>query len=522
MLDKIIKIIAVALVCFPIFISTSVGAATIQASTCTQADVQVAITSAGNGDTISIPAGACTWTTYVVVGSASSRTKMVKFKGAGTDASVGTRITCNNTTNSPFSGGNSPCFVLWLDHNLAAFELTGIRFIQGDSWGNGDEEAAWALILAGHADTQASLFRIHHNHFEQKPGNIVNTGRIGGNNSYTSSFESGHPYIWGLIDHNTWHGTSSFQGIDILPNSSFVTTAAKGSSYQNDGHDAWDLWTITDHSGTWRNVFFEDNTITADAWGQNQAFGDFGAGGAVVYRNNILTNNWITSHGYEGFRAGKWIEMYKNIFVLNDPVGGYSGPSGTRGGTGVFYNNQFYDATNKGTYVSGSATRTWSDFFEVQYFRSTYRADGPSPNGATWCISSPAGQDSNNITSGAAKGWGCADQIGTRKGSADASMVYGYKWAQEPAVAWSNTYGARIADFYDYDNSPHLEPRRDYIDDGAATCAGHMAETICATFWDDVNNRKRNYVPYTYPHPLATGVAQDTQPPSPPQNLRVQ
>src|SRR5688572_9051178 len=58
---------------------TRVDAATISAASCSRTDVASAITKASNGDTVLIPAGACTWTSAITVGTETSRTKMVKL-----------------------------------------------------------------------------------------------------------------------------------------------------------------------------------------------------------------------------------------------------------------------------------------------------------------------------------------------------------------------------------------------------------------------------------------------------------
>src|SRR5262245_42063382 len=50
--------------------SSSVSAATIAASSCNSAAVAAAVGSAANGDTVTVPAGTCTWTGTVTIGKA--------------------------------------------------------------------------------------------------------------------------------------------------------------------------------------------------------------------------------------------------------------------------------------------------------------------------------------------------------------------------------------------------------------------------------------------------------------------
>lgn len=51
-------------------------AATIGATTCSRADVGSAVTAAGYGDTVNVPAGSCTWTSSLTI------TKGIIFEGS--------------------------------------------------------------------------------------------------------------------------------------------------------------------------------------------------------------------------------------------------------------------------------------------------------------------------------------------------------------------------------------------------------------------------------------------------------
>ena len=44
-----------------------VSAATINADSCSQADVQAAINSAQDGDSVNVPPGECTWTSHITI-----------------------------------------------------------------------------------------------------------------------------------------------------------------------------------------------------------------------------------------------------------------------------------------------------------------------------------------------------------------------------------------------------------------------------------------------------------------------
>ena len=71
-------------------------AATINAANCTQSTVQAAINSAADGDTVTVPAGTCTWSAAVSISN-----KTITLRGAGS-GSGGTKIT--------YGGSGHTCF----------------------------------------------------------------------------------------------------------------------------------------------------------------------------------------------------------------------------------------------------------------------------------------------------------------------------------------------------------------------------------------------------------------------------
>src|SRR5262245_6275492 len=64
---------------------TTVSAATITAAGCSAADVQTAVNSAGDGETVMVPPGSCTWSTRV-----STTNKSISLLGAGTASTLST------------------------------------------------------------------------------------------------------------------------------------------------------------------------------------------------------------------------------------------------------------------------------------------------------------------------------------------------------------------------------------------------------------------------------------------------
>jgi len=512
------------------------GGNIINAASCNSSDVQTAINTAHDGDTIQIPAGACTWSSGISINSATLRTKMVKLVGAGTDASTGTRITSTVT----------PAITAWLDRNLTGLEVSYIRFIQNTAQ---TSDEPWVIKMNGNADTYASLFRIHNCYFQYKPvpipcdANSANWGSgnpivVGGLNSYKYTYDKNHPYIWGLVDHCTFKNNVTFQAIDIMPIYTWISDGdVSGINYTYSGNGAWRDWDLLEHQNSWKNVVVEDSIFDADDWNRctSSAIMDGLGGAAYIFRHNFVKNTWIANHGFEaGMRSAKWQEAYNNIFVLDTTGSYFTGGTNSRGGTGVIYNNEFYDASRRGTWsfpglaqtvVSPGATGVYNKYIGLQYYRGNGLGitPGADPCSSRYCgTDAILGCDNKDHTGGSDNGWICGDQIGAKKGSAEPTFIFGYRWTTEPYVEWNNNYTSAVHFSIAGGEVVYVAERRDYIN--ANSCAGHMSETICSTFWDDVNNKKKNYVAYTYPHPLAvaSGTPPDTTPPAAPTGIVVQ
>lgn len=448
---------------------------------------------AADGDTISIPAGAYTWSSSVSFGSRTSRTKMVKLTGAGPSATTGTRITLQ-----------AGMFTAWLHRTLAAFELYNLRLING----TGDDSDFWVGTLRGNADTYASLFQIHHVYFEfnHSYGNALGAGGLG---SYYYSYDKQHPYIYGLVDHVTTHGTHSYQFFDIQPFYDYwadgdseatfggaPTYTWTGGHYTYKGIDAWKV-DLADHWNSWKAVYVEDSVFEADDWESGHALLDGKGGTVYVARHNFYKNVWNTNHGYEDdYRGGKWMEHSNCIYTIDTTADEEFSAINFRSGSGVVYSNQLYDANRRGTFayttggcfntgvsqtsVSGGATGVWDYFATSEYYRAFGGGKtGPLP----WCPAVTAHTDSYKGCDNA-DDYICGDMVGAKKGPADATYLFGYKWSSEPVYVWSNYHNALVT-MENYGDGAYVQIGRDIINNGTTAKPGYTA--------------------YTYPHPLAGG-----------------
>ena len=220
-----------------LWFSNDVSAATINAISCSYADVSAAITSANSGDIVNVPAGTCTWTSQLLI------TKGISFMGAG----VG-------VTNITFSG-SLPAYTRsfkYLPTDPSAdevFRMAGFSFDLGDL---DDQGIAISNTTEEYALTK---IRIDHNEFNN-PGDITLT--INGP-------------IYGVVDNNVFNG-GPLQGTHI-------------DNYGQDTCADWSYFPIS--HGDANNLYYEDNVFN----GQYGTLTSCGHGGKYVYRyNNLYTN----------------------------------------------------------------------------------------------------------------------------------------------------------------------------------------------------------------------------------------
>jgi len=270
---------------------------TLNATSCSQSDVQAAVNAATDGDTVQVPAGTCSWVTP------SLRTPVVNIgcrditlQGAGMDLTI-INVSLGSASNEVAIRA-SDC----TGPDRAAFRLTGFTF-QGSTGPKG------CINISGRAN-----FRIDHNRFQVTQRGIdVVTGEFGR----------------GVIDHNIFINTS--QAVAI--------TGANG--------DVDTQWNLPLDLGGPHFVFIEDNDYQylEDLDGAYDAYG----GARYVFRHNTVNNTNLGHHGLDsgGFRSPHAWEIYNNTFTAD---AGQSIPwmFRSRGGTGVLHNNTITGGFNSG------------------------------------------------------------------------------------------------------------------------------------------------------------------------------
>src|SRR3989454_10521327 len=270
-------------------------AATINAASCSQADVNSAITSAVDGDTVIIPAGTCTWTTQL---TALSSAKAITVQGAGIDRT----IIVDNVSKA--GGGLETVLFPVSVARGKTFRLTGMTF-QGLAQDTQVFNKGTVVLSGTEQD-----FRLDHLKFTQ-PG--------------TSAIRL-YGHLYGVVDHCNFDLSNFKQGINVQHNG--------WNGYANGDGSFADITYL----GTNRAIYIEDNTFLGAGAAGAGPF-DFLSGGRFVFRYNTVTNDTLAVHGPESggrVRGGRTHESFHNTSSTKPLLF----PSMyMRGGVGVIYRN---------------------------------------------------------------------------------------------------------------------------------------------------------------------------------------
>ena len=379
--------------------SGAVQAKTIDALSPSFFDVNKAIGSAADGDTVAVPAGTATWTDQLVV------TKAITLMGKTTTDSVAGTAQDNTTITSNTSASSLIQFNTCSPASTCGaktYRMTGITFLDAQATSN-----KHLIAISG----QSNQARVDHCHFKiNYNGIILITGGV-----------------YGVADHNVMAACGGCQP--------FHADNGNAGSSENLGHAVWALPAEWSSGHFW---FIEDNHITGTGAGVRPIY-DVTIGGKAVIRNNKLVHAILSgAHGTEGgqgIRGSRATIIYGN--VVDNPISAI--PGSTRSGTILFYNN---------TWTSKPAS---PDHFAFTYFREfTSFADGSwkGANGAnSWDINETEGTSTSTIGTG---GYNAAHSShvyasGTCGSGSDTSLKSNStpNW---PTDKWKNFQVRRVSD----------------------------------------------------------------------------
>lgn len=287
---RILKLMAYVAVAF--LYSSFVYAATRTAASCSLSAVTAAISASTPGDTVTVPAGTCSWTGGINIPTG------VTVQGMGVDSTIINWVGASTAIN--MVGNNA--------------RLTAIRVNRtgggGEMFAQADQVVNWRV--------DNSIFN---NGSFSGVGNLMWNLSLANGISYTDT--------WGLFDHNQFINLTGENGIFKGPCNGWKAPHSKGGS---------------------ANWFFESNTFTSTT----SAYLDFHINARAVIRNNSVSNVYFDGHGLwsnigecagqGGSRGVRHMEVYNNTWSsVSDWRIVFP-----RGGSGMIYGNRVHSSSNKG------------------------------------------------------------------------------------------------------------------------------------------------------------------------------
>lgn len=283
-----------------IIATARMDAATIAAASSSRADVATAITSASDGDTVTIPTGRSDWTSTLTI------SKAITLQGNGTNNTI---ITSGVTDGTPI--------IIWELVANKNSRMTGIQFTNGTvaaSFGQ-------AIKVSG-SNGDSRKMRIDNCLFNRLTRGAIYIDTAYGLNDYCTFIApaAGVTAFYGYVKGSSFGGT---QGQNLYGDGSVAADA-------NFGTDAF---------------WFVENCYLTNEYSNHLTMIDCQAGGRYVFRHNTVGGGVVESHGTEAQRerSGRAFEVYSNSFV---GFGTQDSVTYARGGEWVIYNNS---VTNYGT-----------------------------------------------------------------------------------------------------------------------------------------------------------------------------
>ena len=267
--------------------------AVVVADTCSYADVLAAYNAASAGDTVSVPAGSCTWSTRLII------SKSIKLVGAGMYSTV---------IKNGIATSGSTDYCVWLQPSTPAddpvMEVSNFTF-------DADNEGG-CIGVQNTSDNYAHYnFRIYEN--------LLKNGEDTGD-SYMCIRVSGN--CFGLIDNNIF--SNNYYDLKLFGND----------------QNSWDNYPGPENLGTRNYLYIEDNT-SFDEWYFVLTSGE---GSRWVYRYNTVDlasrgYGTLDAHGNTGNDGVVAHEIYENTFTNAQDRGDGFRLHDLRGGNGIVYNN---------------------------------------------------------------------------------------------------------------------------------------------------------------------------------------
>ncbi len=389
---------------------------TVAAASCSRADVSASLSAATAGDTVTIPAGTCAWTSGITWTAPAN----VIVKGAGSLSTTGggdvTVIVDDFDSTTP---------LIAITTVAGTFRLAGITFAGGSS----DEVKANGLLQIGGA---SASMRLDHLHFDLEAYTTDNATKwldaIG---------------VFGVIDHiiveTVFQSVSHFNQTDY------------GGSTNGDG-----TWAVGPGFGGAEFVYIEDSEFYGIEEPTSHLYlstvTDSSAGGKFVARfNTIVGSGFVSNHPTGGGGRGRGGRAYEAYGNLASPAAAFNPLADNPPYTFA------WSSSGGGPMVWGNTTTgAYKNFIYLDSMRksnATY-AQSATPTGWGYCGTEFNGTgsawDQNTV---AANGARCLDQPGSGQGdllsgnfpNAINTTTGTIAWPNqvlEPVYEWMNSFDA--------------------------------------------------------------------------------
>ena len=422
---------------------------------------------------MAVPAGTATWTSTLNI------TKNITLQGAGAESTIIVDDVPQAHGNKPRHSGKIPRVSTKLSVRKAPRRSTNPEKRQNKKPGGSEGNGAPLISITLKRDlpfrmTGFTVKGLAQDTTNNSPGTIVIYGSSRSVRVDHVKFDRPGTGamkvkgVYGVVDHCYFDEPNGKFGVQV---------EATGFGDESFGTPA--------NLGTADAFFIEDCTFVSNGRGGHSATNPT-SGGRVVFRHNTLINQNTAGHGTEGARQRgmRSVEIYQNTFITDTVMN--KGVQ-LRGGTGVVWGNTFQSAPGaSGGYQNVIACLNFRSFNNYPNFG---RATGSNP----WDHNT----DSTGYEAIDQVGMGlCQDQIRNNPPVNQRTGTAAWPTQQRDLIyVWSNTFpqipNKTVFYISNMGPSPCIRIGRDIINNGTTPEPG--------------------YKPYTYPHPLVSGVSVASQ-----------
>jgi hypothetical protein len=522
--------------------SAAMHAATQTAASCATSDVQTAINSAAEGDTVVIPScpSGVGWSSGVriagkgitIQGQGSGR--IIAYDNGIENLTVGTgTLTINIAGYSP--GFNASSITNgetlrvsennnrtnWMEGTVTALSGNTLTMNITSTGGSGTTHR-WLVstipstVIVNNSSSGALFVIAEDTTVNTNWNGIKIAYGTGTSSAITPLYSSGGQAI---LIHDCWieHGLNSGENIDSTTNRGVIWNCSFDGSSGNSGQlvnssafrikgapaTSWTTaatWGAADTTGQ-GNFYVETNDFHAF-----QAASDIDDNARAVWRYNLMDNAEFSTHGPDTSNYGeRYFEYYNNTGVFNGYSDGttFNLPNGwvgiVRGGTFVVHDNTLPP-------IQSQDYGTKPDV-EMALFNLHQNA-GPNP---CWGAGTTGGACYHVPRQ---VGYGYVTGTGTSPNTSAVGCI-------SPETHDSITYVGDSEPAYIWANSRQPLPNitlEDFAPNGCTNPDTVTNYIIAGRDFFNGSTAKPGYTPYTYPHPLTQG--QGAPPPTPPQNLQ--